>query len=126
MSGCCWEYVMGNYNNNMASSGIINWSLIGDEYKDIYTGTDGGYNGSIKGDAVYEVSNGAWHNGSSWVGETRGWDGDYSYMPNSSGPFFVRGGYYNVTSDAGVCAFGNPDGGPFTYRSFRPVVISVP
>ena len=67
-----------------------------------------------KGDGVYETSNNYQSNSS--------WFGAYSYFPNTSYPFFIRGGYYNDNS-AGVIYFSNSIGTANSNNSFR-VVLS--
>ena len=72
------------------------------------------------GDAVWETSS------SSASPYTNSWYSDYSYFPDTSWPFFVRGGgYYNGTS-AGVVYFNGNDGynniGSGSFRVVVPVL----
>ena len=68
------------------------------------------------GDAVLETS-------TTGSGSTS-WNGDYSYFPHTSSPFFGRGGWYGVTSGAGVFAFHNADGNPWSLNGFRSVLVA--
>ena len=63
------------------------------------------------GDAVYETSD-----------TDTAWYSDYSYFPNTSNPFFNRGGNYNNETNAGVFYFNNNTGNNNSNRSFRVVV----
>ena len=127
MSGCSWEYTaayVANDNGSLTSNGA---SLVsGTAYtKDVYTKgsaddreTNYNANSSKYGDAVYETSN---HYSSS----NGSWYGDYSRFPYSTGPFFVRGGYYNYASNAGLFCFSNDNGGAYSYYGFRPVLVAL-
>lgn len=46
----------------------------------------------------------------------------YSNFPNSNNPFFIRGGNYSNTTNAGVFYFNNSNGTANTNNSFRVVV----
>ena len=93
MSGGAYEYVMGNYNDTIGSAGFS--SMPAAKYYDKYTSSIG-----KTGDATTE---------------TIGWYSDYAYFPNSSYPWFIRGGSYNDETNAGVFYFkrdyGSSDGG---------------
>ena len=107
MSGGAWEYVMGNYNKTVSSSGI-NFSSIESKYYDLYTSTSLS-NGKL-GDATKEV----------YV-----WNGDDGSFVGSSFPWFLRGGdYLDGGSDAGVFAFNNNTGLADSNWSFRVVLVS--
>ena len=115
MSGGAWEYVAG-YVGSGSSYGTTLVSAA-EKYKDVYptsytssTPANGHY-----GDAVYETS-------SSSSG-TNSWYSDYSSFPNTSRPFFVRGGYYGDGSYAGVFFFNGNNGDEVSSYSFR-VVLS--
>ena len=127
MSGGAYEYTaayVANDNGSLTSNGA---SLVsGTAYtKDVYTKgsaddreTNYNANSSKYGDAVYETSN---HYSSS----NGSWYGDYSRFPYSTGPFFVRGGYYNYASNAGLFCFSNDNGGAYSYYGFRPVLVAL-
>ena len=102
MSGGAWEYVMGNYNKTVVSSGI-NFGSIDSKYYDVYTG-----NGKL-GDATKE---------------TQGWNDDYADFVYSSLPWFQRGGDFNDSSYAGVFNFNNDDGDAYSSGSWRVVLAS--
>ncbi len=106
MSGGAWEYVMGNNNKTVGSSGI-DFGSIDSKYYDVYTGSSIS-NGKL-GDATKE---------------TQGWNGDYAYFVNSSEPWFLRGGYYSDGSYAGVFYFNDYSGDAYSYNSFRVVLSS--
>ena len=73
-------------------------------------------NANVYGDAVYETS-------SKGDGTQSSWNGDYSYFPCLSGPFFVRGGNYIDTAGAGVFYFSHDWGGSNHYCGFRVVAL---
>ena len=68
------------------------------------------------GDAILEIS-------TTGSGSTS-WNGDYSFFPYTSNPFFERGGYYLDTSDAGLFAFIFSYGAPFCNCGFRSVLVA--
>ena len=72
-------------------------------------------NKAMYGDAVWETSNGASGQNS--------WNNDYSYFPYLLYPFFLRGGYFNHSANAGVFYFYNNDGGTHGNYGFRVVVL---
>ena len=113
MSGGAWEYVMGNMTD---SSG----------------GFNPGYSGLAQPDSKYYDS---YAYGTSWndfsrghlgdaTKETQGWNDDYAIFVSSSGPWFVRGGNYLNSSDAGVFSFSSTDGDAYSDYSFRVVLSS--
>ena len=127
MSGGAWEYVAAYVNNGNGNLTNYGSSLVnGDpKTKNVYAKGSSDNNSSnysanagVYGDAVYETSaNGNSSNGS--------WYGDDSYFPNTSGPFFVRGGGYADGSGAGVFYFSSNIGGSDSYYSFRPVLVAI-
>ena len=126
MSGGAWEYVAGYVKNGNSSLTSYGSSLVnGDaKTKNVYSKAssdsyENNYNANSSkyGDAVYETST----NGS---GSTS-WYGDYSSFPNTSNPFFVRGGYYVDGANAGVFSFSDYDGGSSSNYSFRPVLVAL-
>ena len=94
MSGGANEYVMGNWNGTVGSSGFTTSNLpggsSGSKYYEKYTGTSS-YEitsvKSIKGDATYE---------------TMRWYFDNAYFPFANDPWSLRGGYYSFMSNAGA------------------------
>ena len=126
MSGGAWEYVAGYVNNGHGNLTNYGSSLVnGDaKTKNVYSKAssdsyENNYNANSSkyGDAVYETST----NGS---GSTS-WYGDYSYFPNTSGPFFGRGGNYDNGTDAGVFCFDHNNGNSNSNYSFRPVLVAL-
>ena len=89
MSGGAWEYVMGIYGTTApttGNSGFTAETIPESKYYNLYTAK----NNSNIGDALYETS---------------GWNGDHASFVNSNNSFFLRGGGYNGTSNAGVFNF---------------------
>ena len=126
MSGGAWEYVAGYVNNGHGNLTNYGSSLVnGDaKTKNVYSKAssdsyENNYNANSSkyGDAVYETST----NGS---GSTS-WYGDYSYFPYTSYPFFLRGGYYDNGTSAGVFYFNYDNGGSYSSSSFRPVLVAL-
>ena len=91
MSGGAHEYVMGNYNNTIESSGF--GSLPETKYYDVYTTTNSAT--ACLGAVCYGHA----------LSETVGWYGDYTYFVSSTYPWMLRGGYYNNDDFAGVFSF---------------------
>ncbi len=137
LSGGAWERTAGyitNGNSNLSygSSFVSKTEADGEGYKTLSTkyATVYPYNASSDsntnnytayknlgygyGDAVLETSTSGSNNTS--------WHGDYSSFPNTTGPFFIRGGNYNNGAGAGVFSFGNTGGIEYSYDSFRPVL----
>ena len=116
MAGGAQEYVMGMLKTEDGTgltysySGFTASTLpFGSKYVDAYTyGTtyndQEAYNRRILGDAT---------------GETRRWYSDYAYFPRSSNSFFIRGGYSDDGSGAGVFYFVNNNGFAYVINSFR-------
>ena len=97
MSGGTSEYVMGNYNNTIGSSGFT--TLPDSKYYDNYTTTNSltACNGGIcYGHGLSEVSN---------------WYGDYDVFVNEGVPWFKRGGNCGSGSHVGSFSFSRDSGG---------------
>ncbi len=123
MSGGASERMMANYGNYPSNSNLDPVS-INDKYIDRYTGINYGYNGLKYGDAIYETSNGAVYNGSSWLGNgTAAWDTNSSYMPYTDMSWFARGGTYASGGSNGPFAYINYYGGAYIDYTFRVTVI---
>ena len=126
MSGGAWEYVAGYVNNGHGNLTNYGSSLVnGDaKTKNVYSKAssdsyENNYNANSSkyGDAVYETS----ASGSS----STSWYGDYSIFPNTSYPFFYRGGVYDDGASAGVFCFSSNVGSGSSYNSFRPVLVAL-
>jgi len=126
MSGGAWEYVAGYVNNGNGNLTSYGSSLVnGDaKTKNVYSKAssdsyENNYNANSSkyGDAVYETS----ASGSS----STSWYGDYSIFPNTSYPFFYRGGVYDDGASAGVFCFSSNVGSGSSYNSFRPVLVAL-
>ena len=127
MSGGAWEYVAGYVNNGDSNLTSYGSSLVnGDaKTKNVYNkassdNNTNNYNANSGkyGDAVYETS----ANGNS---SSSSWYGDYSNFPDTSTPFFLRGGTYVNGTIAGVFYFGNNYGDSYSDNSFRPVLVAL-
>ena len=127
MSGGAWEYVAAYVNNGNSNLTNYGSSLVnGDaKTKNVYNkassdNNTNNYNANSGkyGDAVYETS----ANGNS---SSSSWYGDYSYFPDTSDPFFARGGYYNNGTSAGVFYFDCYNGDGYSNSSFRPVLVAL-
>ena len=66
------------------------------------------------GDAILETSISG--------GGSTSWNGDYSYFPSTTSPFFVRSGRYDDGTSAGVFSFYCANGSAYSYYSFRVVI----
>ena len=111
MSGGANEYVMGNYNDTIGSSGFT--SLPDSKYYDLYTTTDKltACNGGIcYGHGLSEVSK---------------WYGDYAYFVNAGDPWFIRGGNCTYGSSAGAFDFSNNGSGGANGSSAARSVLSL-
>ena len=106
MSGGSWEYVMGNYNDVIGSSGFS--SMPNSKYYNKYISNDA--NTACNGNIC--MSHG--------LSETAGWYGDYQAMINASSSWMSRGGSYMTNSaNAGVFGFSLVNGGVGARYSFR-------
>ena len=120
MNGGTWEYVMGNMVNTSGEfyvSEAGSFSLVS-KYYDAYTYDGSSYttHGRGKlGDATKEALKTFGSNGGGWYNDNAG-------FPNSSYPWFVRGGSSYAGSNAGVFHLGNSGGGGGSYYSSRPVI----
>ena len=109
MSGGAWEYVMGNYNNTIGSSGFT--TLPDSKYYDNYTTTNSltACNGGIcYGHGLSEVSN---------------WYGDGAFFVNGRSPWFIRGDYYDSDSSAGSFNFYSSIGNAYDSWAARSVLV---
>ena len=111
MSGGANEYVMGNYNDTIGSSGFT--SLPDSKYYDLYTTTDKltACNGGI-----------CYCHGLSEVSK---WYGDYAYFVNAGDPWFIRGGNCTYGSSAGAFDFSNNGSGGANGSSAARSVLSL-
>ena len=112
MSGGASENVMGNYNDIIGGSGFSNPLTLESKYYNKYTS-------SIASEACNGVV--CYSHG---LSETAGWYGDNQTMVTENGPWLLRGGSYNDTTNAGVFfsdAWGN-GGFPSPSLSFRLVM----
>ena len=132
MSGGAYEYVaayvangdssLSSYGSSFASTSVTSNSQ-STKYVTVYPkgSSDSQANNwnaykaltNLRGDAMKETA-------SSYSGTTS-WNGDYSYFPCSSFPFFRRGGNYDGGSIAGAFSFNNSVGGANSYNGFRVV-----
>jgi hypothetical protein len=101
MSGGAWEYMAAYMSGQVGSSGLtVDTINANSNYFDIYnsSSTDTSYNYRILGDATGEMGPiTSYHSP---------WYQDDAYFVSSSYPWFLRGGDFNSTGDAGVFGFG--------------------
>ena len=120
MSGGAWEYVMGNMKNssNAFYSSNAGFTTAPDaKYYDSYkydTSSTSHARGKL-GDATKETL-------ATFGNTSGGWYSDYADFPNSSNSWFLRGGYYNLGTLAGVFGFGSNDGASYSGDSARAVL----
>ena len=81
------------------------------KYIDVYDS----YSSSKFGDAVFETSSSS--------SSSTSWFSDFSYFVNASYPVFLRGGYYNNGSNAGLFSFNYNNGSSNSINGFRPVCV---
>ena len=132
MSGGAYEYVMGNmssvttgYTFYPSSSSFTSSWYTTDTAKYVttyaYDKTNNNnqiaYNRGRLGDATAEILLSASLSG--------GWYGDYAYFPYSSYAWFIRGGYFNNGSTAGVFYFGINNGYNYSNHSSRAALVSL-
>src|SRR5574344_1501430 len=101
MSGGAWEYMAAYRSGTVGSSGLtVDTINANSNYFDIYNSASGDttYNYRILGDATGEMGPiTSYHSP---------WYQDDAYFVSSSYPWFLRGGDFNSTGDAGVFGFG--------------------
>ncbi len=107
MAGGTWEYTMGVYENNVASSGFSSeWLTANTKFYTV-------------------ISSNFIENFGSIQTETRGWDNDLYVPTTSSIPWSIRGHNNAAGSQAGIFAVGNTRGNA-ALNSSRNVIINTP
>ena len=101
MSGGAYEYVMGVYTNTIGESGFS--SLPDTKYYNNYTGS------SYTGHALTETKN---------------WYSDNASFVDSNSPWFVRGGSYGSSTNAGEFSFFKDIGSANSYLGLRLVITN--
>ena len=109
MSGGEVEYVMGNFNQEVGSSGFT--TLPPSKYYDNYTISS------------YTSCTTATCGGHA-LSETAGWYNDYASFVNYRNPWFIRSGYYDFGAGAGGFFSAGSDGLGYGYGGFRVVLSS--
>ena len=132
MSGGAWEYTMGNVSSASGSytfypsySGFASSWYTASTAKYLTTYAKGSsyndqtaYNRGRLGDATGEIVLS--------TGDSGGWYSDYTYFPNSSYSWFVRGGYFAFDVYAGVlCFYINGTGFDSLSGSSRAILVSL-
>ena len=102
MSGGAWDKVMGVYNNTIGSSGFS--SLPDSKYYNLYT-DDSSYTGHA-------------------LTETKNWYSNHANFVYTSFPWFIRGGFYNNGTYAGVFNFFFSNGNSGSPNHSSHIVIS--
>ncbi len=127
MSGGLWEYVMGNYNNYSGYSSGVNSGFNGPNGGDGSTVTGGldfpteQYYNKYTTSVETTACNGGICYGHA-LSETSGWYGDYATMVSANYPWFIRGGAYYYTANAGAFGFDDGHGYAVSNLSARVVV----
>ena len=136
MSGGTWERsaaIVNNGNGNLNTYGKAIMNALNNgkssEYVTVYpkgetsgqslddaSNSNYAVNTKIYGDAIRETS-------TAGLGQTS-WYSDYSYFVGAYGPFFIRGGGYWNTSDAGLFCFVRGDGNSYYASGFRSVLVA--
>ncbi len=114
MNGGKNEYVMGNYNDTIGSSGFSEPLTLDSKYYNKYTSND--VNTACNGGVCYSHA----------LSETAGWYGDSHTMTRSNNPWMVRGGRVEGTL-GGVFSFGSfvySDNGASSYNTSFRLVLS--
>ena len=129
MSGGAFEYVMGVY-----ADGTQNWSggsstsnsgfsgCLGSDCSSTYDGVaypDSKYYNSYTTETNYTNSN-LQHA----LMETQEWYSDNAFFVDSYYPWFLRGGYYSTSSNAGVFGYGHNYGSVYSNISVRLVITN--
>ena len=121
MSGGSYEYTAAYVNNGNSylttnGSSILNSAINKNVYNITTDSQANNYdaNKNIYGDAIYETSN-------SYNTTTGSWNTEFSNMPYSGTPYFVRSGGYGNTASAGLFYFSSDSGAVRLHRSFRVV-----
>ena len=132
MSGGAFDYVMGNMSStadtytfySRAAGFASSWYNDYSNQKYVNTYANGttynnqsAYNRGRLGDATGEVVLS--------TGGSGGWYNDSAYFPYSSNPWFLRGGFYNLGSGAGVFYFGGNNGTALSLYSARASLMSL-
>ena len=117
MSGGAIEYVMGNLNQEVGSSGFT--TLPPSKYYDLYSKTQftGDWASNI---ALCTIATCGGHA----LSETAGWYNDYTNFVESGYPWFLRGGYRHNEAGAGAFLFLRYDGLVGGTDGFRVVLSS--
>ena len=127
MSGGAWEYMANYLGSATGNTYVSNFLKIESKYQTSYAGTGAtsstadrtinyGANKEKYGDAIWETSNGC--------NDQSSWNYDCSYFPYTGGSFFLRGGYYYNSAEAGLFSFdGNNGNGDYSGDSFRVVLF---
>lgn len=141
LNGCVWERTAAYISN-----GNTSLSSYGQSYANTTANTNGYQTFSTKWATVYPYnsSDSNTNNYNSYSGkksttygfgdavletsttgsESTSWNGDCSNFPNTSNPFFVRGGSCGNSSNAGTFTFYDTNGAPVYYGGFRSVLIA--
>ena len=124
MSGGAWERVMGNMKNsrNAFYSSNAGFTTAPDaKYYDSYK-----YDSSSRTHARGKLGDATKETLATFGNTSGGWYSDYAYFPDSSRPWFVRGGGYNRGTDAGVFHFNGSYGGDYDINDSARAVLSAP
>ncbi len=123
MNGGSFEYVSAYFVNgrNLESYGSSLVTSNNIYNKEAYQGT--GYTNSENYNAISSIYGNAVYETSSTSNENNSWYGDTSHCPYPDNPFFIRGGNYGDSTNAGIFSFNVHTGETRNNISFRPVLI---
>ena len=125
MNGGALDRTMGNMVNSSgnfysSSAGFSTSPL--EKYYDRYSYSSSDYSSQTSvsrgklGDATKEMSK-------AFSGSSSTWEGSYRYMPRSSYPWFIRGGYSDSSAYFGLSNSNGNFGGAYNLNSSRPVLV---
>ncbi len=141
LNGCIWERTAAYISNGNASlssygqsyanttANANGYQTLSTKWATVYpynSSSDGNTNNysvySGKKSTIYGFGDAVLETSTTGSGSTS-WNGDYSYFPYTSVPFFKRGGFSYDTSNAGLFAFYFGHGDPAFYDGFRSVLV---
>ena len=126
LSGGVWERTAGFISETTGNYVTYGGELKGevDKYRSKYAGTSAtdtenylvSPNPIRVGEAIWETSNSGT--------DSNSWNGDCSFFPFSSSPFFARGGDWGYGARAGLFAFHRTTGHRYFSNGFRAVLVA--
>ena len=127
LSGGLWERTAGFISVTTGNYSTYGGALKGeaDKYRSKYAGTS---TNSIENYAAIlnlnRIGEAIWETSTSGTGSNTSWNGDFSSFPNSTTPFFIRGGGWGENTTAGLFAFARTTGNCRYETGFRAILIA--